>query len=107
MLDVCEVKLIELSKDNKEISHQLESLQKLWIQAQDKLEKEELRREGLEKINRELSKEYSEDRSQRAIKVSTTTPEKPKSQGRPSKNKVSEVYASQYLPLAKGPEMDL
>lgn len=64
---VCEQKILELSKDNSELSNQLEALQKLWINAQEALEKEEMKRKSLEKINRELSQTYKENKVQRAI----------------------------------------
>lgn len=104
----CEAKILELAKDNKALSTQLESIQRLWIQAQEKLETEELKTKSLEKINRELSQNYKEERVSRAIKSSTTTESNSK-ETKPSnfQNRLTEVYASQYLPVTKGPEMDI
>lgn len=67
----CEQKILELSKDNTELSTQLESLQNLWMNAQEKLEKEELKRKSLEKINRELSQSFKDNKLQRAITKAT------------------------------------
>lgn len=55
-LTQCEEKVLDLSRDNKNLSEQLEAIQKLWIETQAQLEKEELRTKNLEKINQHLSK---------------------------------------------------
>jgi hypothetical protein len=107
-LSTCESKLLSLSKDNKEISAQLASIQKLWIEAQDKLEKSELRAESLEKINRELSrfdqKDKLERRTQRAASESTdnnskSSKEKENTQDNELKEKIKNAFAGQYSQL--------
>lgn len=111
-LDICENKLIEISKDNKGLAQQLESLQKLWIHAQENLEKEQARSKALEKINRELSRQHNENKVERAIASSRAKenvsgfPET-SSAAKPGQDKLSQVYASQYRALSKPPKMDL
>ncbi len=65
-LSQCEQKILELNKDNQEMSTQLSALQKLWMDTQAELEKEVLKRQSLEKINRELSQSYQNDKILRA-----------------------------------------
>jgi hypothetical protein len=65
--ETCETKLLDMIKDNKDISQQLETLKELWISTQDKLEKEEIKRQSLERINRQLSQSYKDDRLERSI----------------------------------------
>ena len=109
-LDVCENKLIEISKDNRGLAQQLESLQKLWVHAQESLEKEQARSKALEKINRELSQQNNANKVQRAVesarplKSGSTTSEDIVS---PAQEKLSQVYAGQYRNLNRPPKMDL
>jgi len=110
-LDVCETKLIEISKDNKGLAQQLESLQELWIRAQENLEKEQARSKALEKINRELSQQQNANKVERAI-ASTRRQENgfscPDSTPiKPANDKLSQIYANQYRSLSRPPKMDL
>ncbi len=111
-LDVCENKLIEISKDNKGLAEQLESIQKLWIHAQENLEKEQARSKALEKINRELSQQHNANKVKRAIDSSrpqengSTISEKTAATT-PTQDKLTQVYASQYRTLNRPPKMDL
>ncbi len=107
-LSTCESKLLSLSKDNKEISGQLASIQKLWIEAQDKLEKSELRAESLEKINRELSRFDQKDKLERRTHRAANEPsdnkkeageEKEEAQDNELKEKIKNAFAGQYSQL--------
>ena len=101
-LKMCEEKLIELSQDNKDLSSQLESLQNLWIEAQNKLEKEQLKRSTLEKINKELSRDKSESKVVKSIERSQPSDKSQSKETTGSINsKLTEVYASQYSPITR------
>ncbi len=101
-LSVCEAKILELTRDNREISEQLESIQKLWMQAQTKLEKEELRAKTLEKINRELSQQDKSDKTERAIEKAQKT-----SENQELRTKIKDVFASQYRTIDKVRDIEL
>lgn len=105
-LSTCEDKMLNLSKDNKEISMQLSTIQKLWMDAQDKLEKLELRCESLEKINRELSQNKKVDQLSRIQEQTSSTIEETNKTESTAKenqeinkdlqNKIKEAFAGQY-----------
>ncbi len=75
-LKSCEIKLLEMNKDNQELSSQLDSIQGLWVSTQEKLEKAELKSQSLEKINRELSGQFKTQRLDRITErtMETKTP---------------------------------
>lgn len=102
-IQTCEKKILELSRDNKELSTQLNALQNLWMESQEKLEKEELRSQALEKINRELSRDKKDERIEKAVQTSTT----PAPKTDDLQEKIQTVFASQYRTIAKRPDMDL
>jgi hypothetical protein len=107
-LSRCEETILALNKDNNEIESQLENLQTLWMDAQNSLEKEQLKRQTLEKINRELSKKKNDDRVTQSIERSNASDTAPKTQNSNKNslnNKLTEVYASQYSSIPKQPEL--
>ncbi|MCB0378161.1 MAG: hypothetical protein KDD33_06690 [Bdellovibrionales bacterium] len=102
-LQICEQKLVETSKENKDIAIQLERLKELWMDTQSQLEKEQVKRQTLEKINRELSRSNQQGQKERAIeRAQTPGPDKAESTPQSQLNsKLTEVYASQYSSLKK------
>ena len=55
LLSTCEAEVLKYARDNKELSHQLQSTEKLWIESQDQLEKMKLKIKSLERLNKGLS----------------------------------------------------
>ena len=113
-LEACEQKLLEIRKDNQDLESQLESLQNLWIDAQDKLEKEQLKRTTLEKINRELSRDNETQRLQKSIERAQTTEikeEAPVKQTAKTESNINtrltDVIASQYTSMNKNRQPEL
>ncbi|MEM7647514.1 MAG: hypothetical protein AAF203_11430, partial [Pseudomonadota bacterium] len=94
-VDHCEQKILDLSKDNKDLSYQLEALQKLWVETQEKLEKETSRTKSLERINRELAKQGHDEKIEKSIKISQV--DSPPEQA--IKERLNQVYAQQYTPI--------
>lgn len=116
-LSDCENKILDLTRDNKEISDQLQSIQGLWMEAQSKLEKEELRAQALEKINRQLSQQSKHEKLERATQNShpeaknmeptaTVSPVKTQEDAE-LQDKIKSVFATQYRTFTKSPDMDL
>ena len=104
-IEACETKILELRNDNQDLSVQLSKIQELWMDSQDKLEKAELKRKTLEKINRELSREEKSQKVQKAIERSHEV-QTPESQtDRDINNKITEVYATQYSSMNRSPEL--
>lgn len=108
VLATCEDQLLKFSKENREIGDQLSAIQKLWVEAQDKLEKMELRCESLEKINRQLSQQGQKEKIERATKRAqepltievkeNKTPEKNTDE---FQSKIKDVFASQYKTIPR------
>lgn len=89
-LTSCEKELVKLAKDNKEMAMQMDSLKKLWLDTQARLEKEEMKNSTLEKINRELSQSHHDDKIQRATQ--SAAPAEPEQK----QERLQRAYASQY-----------
>ncbi len=105
-----EKKILSLNRDNTEMADQLASVQKLWIEAQERLEKEELRSQTLEKINRQLSQHSKTERVEKSIEAahqSETKEKKSTNEIDPFQRKIQNVCASQYRTLAKPSDMDV
>ncbi len=102
-LSESEKTILALSKDNRELSDQLASIQKLWMEAQQKLEKEELRSQTLEKINRQLSQQTKSEKVEKSI--ASAHPKRGAAD--PVQKKIQSVFASQYRTMAKRPDMDV
>lgn len=105
-----EKKILSLNRDNTEMADQLASVQKLWIEAQERLEKEELRSQTLEKINRQLSQHSKTERVEKSIEAahqSETKEKKSTNEIDPFQRKIQNVFASQYRTLAKPSDMDV
>jgi chromosome segregation ATPase len=108
-LSLSEKKILQLAKDNKELSQQLATIQKLWIESQENLEKAELRSETLEKINRQLSQKSQTEETEKSIQAAhpdAQTIERPVAE-EVFQKRIQNVYASQYRTLADPPDMDL
>jgi DNA repair exonuclease SbcCD ATPase subunit len=107
-LSSCETQILELSKDNQQLSEQLQALQKLWVKAQAELEKEQSRAKALEKINRELSQDLKQDKVSRLVARAHEVAEPMQSNNDERiQSKLSQVYASQYRTVNRPPKMDL
>lgn len=111
-LEACEQKLLELRKDNQDLEYQLESLQSLWVDAQDKLEKESLKRKTLEKINRELSRDSDSQKVSKSIERAQTAEVEIKAvpvltQESKVNSRLTEVIASQYNSINKNRQPEI
>lgn len=113
-LSASEKQTLQLRKDNQELSHQLSSLQSLWMETQARLEKEELRSQALEKINRQLSQQNQKEKVQRATdKAHDKATDKAQGSSKQSQSdsqfqeKIQSVFASQYKTMAKEPGLDI
>ena len=102
ILDVCEKKLIDVTRDNEDLEKQLESLKVLWADLQQKFEKEKIKNESLNKINKQLSKKVSLEKKQKSIQSAQVAPESSKLEDR-----LSDIYASQFGPLNDQQNLDV
>ena len=107
ILESCEKKLIDISRDNEQLEKELGNLKTLWVDIQDKYEKELVKVQSLTKLNRQLSENIFDKKAAKNIEAAAAIEKTPASTETKSDTsnteridrKISEIFASQFQPM--------